>query len=167
MTYKERDQLLKGRMRFDFDNAAQCARRAERRRRSRELKEDYFIQQREGAPAWANIYQPELRRLIQYLGIKGEVKIRRTSGVQKRGTHRYKDGVHRIGVSKLASAKDATEIVIHELTHARQLESFPSATEYHQDYKRESRYFGYKRNHYEVEARDNAKRLSDSFRIAT
>lgn len=106
-----------------------------------------------------------LREALEFLGVERQVNIRRANGTRRRGAHRYRNGEHCITVSTYLTVEEANRVLLHELTHAAQLERFGTDSEFNAAYTRENARRGYKANAFEVEAR-TASEFTDDFRIA-
>ena len=91
---------------------------------------------------------------IETLAIDGPVKIRLTNGRRRAGTHKVRDGVHCITLSKGFSAVVMSRNLWHELTHAKQCETAGGWSEFVRKYMTNHRLLGYKRNPFEIEARE-------------
>jgi hypothetical protein len=118
----------------------------------------------------------EINRLCDFLGITADIKFRYSSAETVVGTYRT-SGIghnfqHDIVVSQIRDIDDAMSIVIHELTHAAQLERFVNRGGkwmqwVAQDYRRNKGEHGqtYWNNKHEIEARKNGATLKTRFKV--
>lgn len=125
----------------------------------------------------------QLRETLDLLEVAWPVKITGTAGTRRRGCHRVKrvNGrwEHHITLSRNHTVEQINETLIHELTHAAQCERIGDPYKFSRAYlaaddeqrtkldkKAGDRvYDAYRRNPFEVEARETAEALKDELRL--
>ena len=121
--------------------------------------------------AGARLLPSKILEAMDLLEIRHDVQIKWSGGYRRTGAHRFLNrfGIrkHVITVSTHLDAESASSTLWHELTHAHQLEGFEHPEVFYAAYSRQSKSVGYKRNRFEVEARDNADAFKSEFPLAS
>lgn len=99
------------------------------------------------------------------LDIEKPVVVKWTAGMNRRGSYRYRDGQHVIGISTYLRAEQASETLWHELVHAHQQERYSDHREFVLLTAHEARAKGYRQSAFEVEAREVAGAYHEEFRL--
>lgn len=98
---------------------------------------------------------------VEVLEIEKPIEVKWANGTRRRGSHRWRNGVHVITLSTYMDAKQCSFTLWHELTHCAQCER-EGLEKFNAKYRQAGgKGAGYRTNRYEVEANETAEAMED------
>lgn len=124
---------------------------------------DVKVPKRPTRKGW-RVSERAVRRAARRVGITKPVSVVYFYATERGGQYNYENGRHVVYVATRGSREFASEVIWHELTHARQCEKYGTMSAFMNEYRKYSlprvNHSGYESNPFEVEARKIEDRYS-------